>query len=58
MSLISLKIIPSRSIIIEDFCRYHRLDALDTALDALDLDLLLRRVLRSDELSVPIHLLA
>ena len=36
----------------------HRLDALDAALDALDLDLLVRRVRRSEELSVPVHVLA
>ncbi len=36
----------------------YRLDALDTALEALDLDLLLRRVRRSEELSEPINQLA
>ncbi len=38
--------------------QFHRLEALDTALDARDLDLLLRRVRRSEELSEPIHLSA
>jgi hypothetical protein len=32
----------------------HRRDVLDTALDALDLDLLFRRERRSDELSEPV----
>jgi hypothetical protein len=39
-------------------CHDYRLDALDAALDALDLDLLVRRVRRSDELSEPMNQLA
>ena len=36
----------------------HRLDVLDTALDALDLDLLLRRVRRSEVLSEPVGIIS
>ena len=55
------KTIPSLMLSASKNHQFYRLDVLDTALDALDLDLLpllLRRVRRSEELSEPIVSLA